>query len=858
MTSALTPTAPLVRGRGAPVPVRRSPLSTGWTLRPLAGEVPDRVTAAGPIAATVPGSVHTDLLAAGLIEDPYLDRNEELQRWIGLADWGYRVPLDWTPDGSTRQEIVFEGLDTVAEILLNGETLARTRNMHRTYRLDVTGRLLDGANELEVRFASPVRAADAASLELGYRPHTNHHPYNALRKMACGFGWDWGIDTASSGIWRPARLETWDGARIRDTRVSADVVDGVPTLTADILLDRDDAAVLEVEVRIGDTVHRQVLQPGRDTAHVVLRLPDAALWYPVGHGDAALHDLRIALTVGGVQVDQRSQRVGFRSVSVLTEPDESGTGFRIVVNGATVLVRGANWIPDDAFPHRVDRARYAARLTQAQFAGVNLLRVWGGGVFESDDFFAECDERGILAWQDFLFACAAYAEEEPLWSEVEAEARDNIVRLAAHPSLVVLNGNNENSWGRQDWGWDARLDGRTWGAGYYYDLLPGLVAELAPHVAYTPGSPFSPDPDAPQNDPAHGTVHIWDLWNEKDHPHYRDYRPRFVAEFGWQGPPTWSTLTASLSDDPLTPESPGMILHQKAIKGNDKLTDGLVAHFPLPDDMADWHWAMSLNQAVAVRTAVEWFRSLTPTCTGSIVWQLNDCWPVTSWAAVDGYGRRKPLLYALRHAHRDRLLTVQPDGDGLLAALVNDTADGWDGTLEVERRRYDGQLLARSQRPVTLAPRSALRIALDPQLVTPRAAASEVVVLRFGGRTAHWFFTDYRHSALSDPGLSVHATPTHDGWIVAVQAKRLVRDLMLLVDRVDPEAVTDEALLTLLPGERVELTVTGAVDADPALFADQLVLRSANQLVAARPRVWDTRLVREWRENDQEHIIEEA
>lgn len=831
MTSALTPTAPVVSARLQPTPVSRLPLATGWTVRPAAGEVPEAVRSAGPIAATVPGSVHTDLLAAGLIPDPYLDENERTQGWIGLTDWTYRLDLDWTPDASTRQELVFEGLDTVADVTVNGVVVASTRNMHRTYRIDVTRLLREGANELEVRFRSPLKAADAASLELGYRPHTNHHPYNALRKMACSFGWDWGIDTATSSIWRPVRLETWSEARIAAARIMPEVVDGVPTLTAEIDVDRTDSHDLELELSLGAVVHRQALGAGRDSARVVLRAPDAALWYPAGHGEPALHDLRIAVIDRGVVLDERSHRVGFRTVEAVAEPDDAGTAFRIEVNGETVLIRGANWIPDDAFPHGVDRERYARRLDQAEFAGINLLRVWGGGIFESDDFFAECDERGLLTWQDFLFACAAYAEEEPLWSEVEAEARDNLVRLATHPSLVVLNGNNENAWGHQDWNWQPRLDGRSWGAGYYYDLLPRLVAELAPHVAYTPASPFSPDPDAPQNDPGVATSHLWDLWNEKDYPHYRDYRPRFVAEFGWQGPPTWSTLTESVSDDPLTPESPGMILHQKAIKGNDKLTDGLVAHFPLPDDMEDWHWAMSLNQAVAVRTAIEWFRSLTPHCTGSIVWQLNDCWPVTSWAAVDGYGRRKPLLYALRHAHRERLLTVQPDDGALVAAIVNDTADEWTGTLEVERRRFDGQLLARSHRAIEVAPRGAERLVLDPQLVTPRSPESELLVVRLDGRVAHWFFTDYRDSDLQDPGLEVDAASTADGWHVTVRAKHLARDVTVLVDKLDPEAAADDALVTLLPGESATFVVTGAIGVDPARFADPNVLRSANQLI---------------------------
>lgn len=813
--------------------ITRTALTEGWTLEPgAAGRFPEHVRAHGPIPATVPGTVHTDLLAAHLIDDPYLDDNERLQGWIGAADWTYRHELRWRPDGSDRQELLFQGIDTAAAVKLNGHLLGTTRNMHRSHRFDVTGLLRDGANELTVEFTSSIRAADAASVEIGSRPHTNHHPYNAIRKMACGFGWDWGIDTSTCGLWRPVVLETWSVAALSELRVSGVVRDGVPTAVVNATVKRTGDAGLALRVTLAgrETVHTLT----GDQATIELAAPDAALWWPRGHGDPALHDLRVELLHDGEILDAQQRRIGFRTVELQTEPDEHGTPFRIAVNGEVVLIRGANWIPDDAFPHRVDRARYAHRLDQAEFAGINLLRVWGGGIYEQEDFYAECDERGILTWQDFLFACAAYAEEEPLWPEIEAEAREAVARLGAHPSLVLFNGNNENLWGRQEWGWDAGLDGQTWGERYYYDLLPAIVSELAPHVAYTPGSPFNPARDERQNDPAHGTVHIWDVWNEKDYRHYRDYRPRFVAEFGWQGPPTWATLTESISDDPLTPESPGMLVHQKAARGNTKLTNGLLPHVKLPRDMRDWHWAMSLNQAAAVRTGIEWFRSLTPLCAGTVVWQLNDCWPVTSWAAVDGYGRRKPLLYALRQAHADRLLTIQPDGDGLVLTAVNDTAEPWRGTLTLERRRYDGTVLATETAELDIPARGTARHTAGPSLATPGDAANELLVAAFSGARAHWFFTDYRDSALEAPKTEVSAERTPDGWAVTIRAATLVRDLVLLADALDPDAVVEDGLVTLLPGESVTIAVRGAADADPDAFAAPPVLRSANDLVAAQ------------------------
>ncbi|WP_248283349.1 glycoside hydrolase family 2 protein [Cryobacterium arcticum] len=814
-----------------------------WSVTALAGPVPanvQRIT----VPATVPGSVHTDLLSAELIPDPYLDGNENLLSWIGLTDWRYSTTFVWNPAGADRVELNFGGLDTVAEIDLNGVRIGATRNMHRSYTFDVTARLKAGLNELVVVFRSPVREADAASLSLGYRPHVNHHPFNALRKMACSFGWDWGIDTATSGLWKPVTLVSWSTARLGTVRPVATVsgTDGLVAVHVDVARATD--APLAVTASCAGVSATVDLPAGATSATVHLTVPDVDLWWPIGYGEHPLYDLGVSLHDGsadgsGDEVDSSTTRIGFRTVELDTTPDAAGTPFTIVVNGTPVFVRGANWIPDDAFLHRVTKERYLQRLEQAEFANINLIRVWGGGIFETEDFYDLCDERGLLTWQDFLLACAAYAEEDPLAGEIVAEARENVARLAAHPSLVVLNGNNENIWGHEEWNWKLRLDGKTWGAGYYYETFPAIVAELAPHIGYTPGSPFSPgengalQTDRYPNDSEHGTMHIWDLWNQRDYPAYREYEPRFVAEFGWQGPPTWSTLTESIHDAPLTPESPGMLVHQKAAEGNVKLTDGLIPHLPLPDDIDDWHWAMSLNQANAISTAVEHFRSLSPHCMGSIVWQLNDCWPVTSWAAVDGYGRPKPLLYAIKHAYADRLVTVQPRGNGLAVALVNDSAEPWAGELTVRRHAATGEALAEHVEQVSLPARGTVTVLLPAAVAEPTDAAGELLRADLGGVQGHWFFTEARDSELTPGTPLVEAERTASGYSVRVRVDTLTRDLALLVDKVDPDALVDDMLVTLLPGESTVFTVTSARDVDPAAFAAPNVLRSTNQLVRA-------------------------
>ncbi|HSF98365.1 MAG TPA: glycoside hydrolase family 2 protein, partial [Ornithinibacter sp.] len=427
--------------------------------------------------------------------------------------------------------------------------------------------------------------------------------------------------------------------------------------------------------------------------------------------------------------------------------------------------------------------------------------------------------------------------EEPLRSEVEAEARQNVARLAHRASLALFTGNNENLWGHEDWGWKERLDGRTWGASYYHELLPAVVAEVAPHVQYAPGSPFSPG-GQPPNDASHGTTHLWEQWNSLDWTTYRDVRPRFVAEFGWQGPPTWSTLTAAISDDPLTPESPGMIAHQKATDGNVKLSTGLLRHYRVPDDMETWHWAMMLNQANAVTCALDWFRSLAPHNSGAVVWQLNDCWPVTSWAAIDGHGREKPLYFAVQNAFAPRVVTIQPQNGALVAALGNDTDDPWTGDVVLTRRSFDGSAIVEEAVAVSVPARGSVTVDVPDAVVAAGDTACELVVVEALGTRAFWYFAEPRDSALPAARTTVTVTAADAGFDVTVTAQTLVRDLTILVDKLDPNARVDRGLLTLLPGESAVFRVAGVDALDAGAVAAHGILRSGNELVdrSARTR----------------------
>ncbi|NNC12033.1 glycoside hydrolase family 2 protein [Planctomonas sp. JC2975] len=812
-------------------------LHDGWTVTALAGPTPDGLDLRA-VPAVVPGCVHTDLLRAGLIDEPFDGDNESLQQWIGSTTWRYSTTFDWTDDGNVRHDLVALGLDTVATIELNGTVIGSTQNQHRSYRFDLRGVVREGANELAVTFEAPVVEAERRDAEHGAWPHVNHHPFNQLRKSASNFGWDWGIDVATSGIWQPIGIESWSGARISAVRplVDVDGTDGVATVH--VAVERDgsqDAArsgALTLAVRAGDEAAEARIAADETEASIVVRVPDARLWWPIGHGDQPLYPVTVA--IDGTPAEWRG-RIGFRTIEVDTGADASGNRFVVRVNGEDVLIRGVNWIPDHAFITEMTRDRYVSRFADAVEANVNLLRVWGGGIYESEDFYELADELGVLVWQDFLFACAAYSEDDWLAVEVEAEAREQITRLSQHASLAIWNGNNENIWGYVEWGWRRTLGERAWGDGYYRHLLPGLVAELDPTRSYSPASPFSFVDYAHPNDERNGTMHIWDVWNERDYSAYRDYAPRFVSEFGFQGPPAWTTLTDVVHDAPLDPYGEQMLVHQKAEAGNLKLERGMAGHLPVPATIEDWHWATQLNQAQAIRFGVEHFRSLTPHNTGTVLWQLNDDWPVVSWAAVDFNGHRKPLWFAMRDAYAPRLATIQPRNGGLALVLVNDTADAVATTARVSRLAFDGTVLVEQDIDVRVDARGAATFELAADLAGFGDPARELIAAIVDGfPRAIWNGAEVVDQKLDPAALEASATRTEGGYRVVVTAHSYLREVFLAVDRVDCDASVDAGLVTLLPGESVTLDVASSSDVDPAAFTDALVLRSANDLLSTK------------------------
>ncbi|MCI1978967.1 MAG: glycoside hydrolase family 2 protein [Bifidobacteriaceae bacterium] len=894
-----------------------SALQKGWTLKALnLQKVPEEIRPrlAEGIAATVPGEATLDLLRAGLIEDPFDGANENDQQWIGDVDWRFECDFEWHDDGNTRHDVVAYGLDTVAAVSLNGRPVGRANDFYQTYRWNVNEFLVAGTNTLTVDFSSPVRVAEERELVNGAYPHVEHHPFNQIRKPSYSFGWDWGIDVANAGIWQQIGIDSWSKARIESVRPLVDVRDdGTGILNAIVTIERDvlpaighdpsgPAVPVEDPLAVPVTLTVKacdfegeitgVIEPKRTTATLTLEVPNVRLWWPQGYGEASLYQLEVAVN-DGIQ-GRWAARIGFRTVSVDTAADSVGRPFQISVNGVPVHARGYNWIPDDAFISSVDRTRYERGVRDLVESHSNMVRVWGGGIYEADDFYDLCDEHGIMVWQDFALACAAYDETAGTRKEIETEARQQITRLSTHPSLVVWNGSNENYVAYSEWGGfkeglrdddrpknDFGYGEKPWGDYYYSELFPKLLRELVPNATlYLASSPMSFSKQVGANLDTDGTMHIWDVWNREDYRKYCDYTPRFADEFGYQAPPAWSTLTAVIHDDPLDAFGEQMLVHQKAAGGNYKLARGMRSHLTpghldevsldeagnrswlIPTDewetLEDWHWACQLQQAHAIEFGVAHMRSLEPVNAGALIWQLNDDWPVVSWSAVDYCGRRKPLWYASQHFFAPRFATIQPRisqrqweerswegkkpaADALALVLQNDTRTDSRSSWTVRRMTMGGHVLAQAKFEVSLEPGGHAELLLPADVVKPNDATAEILVATPDEQGSQrvcdacferciYNFAEVLDQKLDPRALEAEITASGDSAVITLTATSYVRDVFCMADKVSAQAVVDKGMVSLLPGEHQSLVIAQPGSGELAEYLSARVLRSANEL----------------------------
>ena len=800
----------------------------GWELE--VGEGAPAALRGRRMAAFVPGCVHGDLIAAGVIPHPDRGDGEAAQAWVGRTEFIYRtrveVPAAFLEAARAgRCDLVLECVDTVARVEVNGVPVGECASQWVPWRLDARGPLREGSNEICVAFRAPVTEVERLRGILGERPvNGDWTPYPFLRKSAASFGWDWGPRVPGCGLAGSVYLEAWRGARVEAVRplvLSCTAEMARLRVVVDAVAEVEGRAAPRLDLRAELETPDGRLFHAAGSGSVELEIPRPPRWWPRGHGDQALCDLRVE--AGGTRT---RMRVGLRSVSLETQPEERGSSFLLRVNDRPIFCLGANWVPAGLFPALVEPARGRALLERFCDAGGNMLRIWGGGIYEPAWFHECCDQLGIMVWQDFMFACATYPEEPPYPALVEREARAQVARLSRHPSLCLWCGGNEDVLAWWSWGWRERLKpGQSWGRAYWMELLPRVVAELDPTRPYWVESPWSGSLELHPNDPDRGDRHTWDAKVDD----YRTLVPRFVSEFGHQSPPTLRTLLEAL---PLgvpreVPPAPSTDPAWDALEARQRAWGGstfqyrIMAEYVTPaTEFRAWLRQAHVLQARAMRVGIEWLRANRPRCMGALFWQWNDVWSGHSWSVLDAALRTKPAFFAVQEAFRPRAVTLHPMDGAVTCVLLNDTPEPWRGHLVLERRDAAGGLIRRWREPRMVEPWSICRAVTLAEAGLAGAAhpAEETFVVGQMDEARGWWFDarprDFHWVA---PRGRVEVRGADAEWSVRVVAETLIRDLV-----VDTEAAwrtMEPNLLSLLPGESAEvrLRLEHAVTAPPVV-----------------------------------------
>lgn len=662
------------------------------------------------LSATVPGTVHTDLLQHGLIPDPFIGTNEDQVQWVEKEDWEYRTFFRVPAKMLDHDAIVisFEGLDTYADIYLNEQKILEANNMFRGWEVDVKPFLKRGKNELVVYFHSPVNRGMEKLQQLDYLlPATNEQaPVGQQtsifsRKAPFHYGWDWGPRLVTSGIWRPVTIKAWSHARI--TEPYLETLSANPNMAVvrmDVLLDLiragDYTLVTLINKQESARLPLAAMVPGNFPVSQMIPVAGPKLWWPNGLGDPHLYEVEFVLEKDGQKIDRYALNLGIRTLKLIQEPDEFGTSFYFEVNGVPVFMKGANVIPSETLTPRITRQQYEQLIANAVDAHMNMVRVWGGAIYKDDFFYELCDQNGILVWQDFMFACAMQPGDEAHLENIRKEAEYNIKRLRNHASIALWCGNNEVLHGWHHWGWQETLTTeqrdfvwRTYER-IFYEILPETVANLDPKTSYHSSSPVSVGNTLA--DRRSGDEHDWTIYfGQAPFSNFEKNIPRFVSEYGLQSFANMNTIRYFAGKDTLDINS-GVLKHRQRSKmdwlkpgftGNNMIEWYAQQYFPETKTFAELVYVSQLVQALAYKTALEAHRRSMPQCMGSLYWQLNDCWPTTSWSTVDYFGNWKAAHYAVRKANQAVIASPAIENNTLKVYVVSDKLKDITAKLEV-------------------------------------------------------------------------------------------------------------------------------------------------------------------------------
>ncbi len=812
-----------------------------WRVSYVSGPAPENIREKlSDLPATVPGCIHLDLLHEGLIPDPFFGQNEKIVAWVADCDWKYSTSIvldeSFNETGSEIiRQLVFEGLDTFAEIYIDGGKLGETDNMFISHRLELPDSIKAGEHKLEVLFRSPVKEVDRLVEEGGRVPDSFGGDRGWARKAQYSYGWDWGPILPTSGIWRDVYIQSWNKGRISWFSYGFERDGNKGILSVRIALKSLVTEPLELNLalehdgeQINHHVHIDNINGNGETiidTEVVIDKPK--LWWPAGHGDQVLYDLSISLISNKKELHRFREKIGLRTVEWIQEKDEWGKSYFLRLNGRDIFCKGANWIPSDSFIPRITPGVYTRHLELARDSHMNMLRIWGGGLYEDRHFYSEADRFGIMIWQDFPYACAFYPDDKDFRENVRIETLSAVAQIARHPSIVYWCGNNEIER-------DAEVFQERFGVSYlgktiWTKLIPEAVHEIDPHACYIYSSPAGGDIP---NSPEEGDRHVWNVWSGwRPENLYLEEEGRFISEFGFQAPANLPTLSEALPLESRFPQSADLEWHNKQIDGPERIWRFLVENHRVTDDFARFIQLSQDVQGRALRLAVEHWQSRRPRTMGTLIWQLNDCWPVVSWSLLDWKLRPKASYYQVKRGYRSRNITLLENSEKVDLYLINDEQKKWSGSVLLRTFDFEGNIVKSGNLTFEINPESSCKVfeaafeewikdRYDNFLVAEIQDENDEFTLPV---RSFWFAEKFKHLNLRKPNVAIVPGRKDDRDVY-----KITTDLpafgVWLSDTSNPNFAFIDNSLDLLPGD--------------SFYMESLLTDGNESLPCQSPRIW--------------------
>lgn len=767
------------------------------------------------LPAAVPGTVHLDLMNHKVILDPFKDENEKKVQWVENEDWDYQTSFTVSSKELKSQNIdlVFDGLDTFSEIYLNGKLLKKTDNMFRQWEIPVKQHLKIGENILQVKFTSAVNAGKELAKKVPFTMPES--PRSFVRKAQYQFGWDWGPRLVTAGIWKDVKLKFWNIAKFENIKIEQQhLTNQRADLTVHAEIIADNAG--KYSVLINNKINNIQLKKGKNIIQLPFSIRNPKLWQPNGWGSPNLYDIQIILRKDLKKLSDKKLKIGLKTVELVREKDAKGKSFYFKVNGNPLYIKGTNWIPGDSFSPRVTKEKYQKLIKDCKEANMNMIRVWGGGIYEDEEFYKACDENGILVWQDFMFAGSFYPADEAFVDNVKKEVEYQVNRLQNHASIALWCGNNEIDEAIVNWGYQKQLNYskkdslQVWRdyKKIFHEIIPNTINETAvkDKITYWPSSPSIGW--GHKESLTEGDSHYWGVWwGGQPFEVYKEKVGRFMSEYGFQGMPTLETTKSMFSGKVDLNLQNGIIkAHEKHPRGWQIIDEYMKRDYTIPTDFVKYNYISQLLQARGMQIAIEAHRRAKPYNMGTLYWQLNDCWPVVSWSSIDYLGNWKALHYQVKRSFDDVMISVNETPDDYEIHFINDGPQRLTGYGSFDLVDFDGRSVHNSYGVVTMEPNSnKVVFKLDKNIFSSSDLARHVLLLRFKGKNDKnyeniHYFVKPKDLKLSKPELKIRKiSPTE----IEVSTNVLAKDVYLFGDTHFSDNFFD-----LLPGTLKKITLS--------------------------------------------------